>query len=152
MKVRAIRLMDVMRQPIESSPYLTLGREYVVLSMEVSLLAKVPVSSANVLLINDEGERSASMFNLADFEITDDRPSRLWRVAFEELPGGRAADRPSYLLRLEPEAWLVPDFWQTFYRENPVVPVPDAIERFDATVLALHQEAELEWTHSSAHG
>jgi hypothetical protein len=125
-----------MRKPIDRSSYLTLGSEYVVLGISVYLLAPRP-PQAMVHLVTDEGGRSSGLFDLSDFEIMDDRPSRYWSVRFEDSH-----------LQLQPEAWTVPDFWETFHNENPTVPVPNATERFDTTVRAVFDEAGVDWTNA----
>jgi hypothetical protein len=138
MKVRAVLLRDIMRKPIDRSSSLTLGNEYVVLAIWVAL-AVPQATQAQVHLLTDEGGRSSGLFDLSDFEITDDRPSRFWRVRFENSH-----------LQLEPEAWMIPDFWETFHNENPTVPVPDVTERFDTTVRALFDEAGVVWKNAPA--
>lgn len=121
-----------MRQSIPKSAYLTIGREYVVLAISVYL--GVPSPQTKVQLLTDVGGRVHGMFDLADFEITDDRPSRFWRVRFAD----------SHLL-IQPELWMAPWFWETFHNDGPAVPVPDAVERFDKAVRALLEEAGAVW-------
>lgn len=128
MKVRARRLTSVAGAPLAKSDYLTLGHEYVVLAIQAFVAPKVP--SVKALLLTDAGGRSAGLFNLADFEITDDRVSSHWRTSFD-----------AELLHIQHERWTVPAFWEAFYAEPPLAPVPDARERFDAGVRELLAEA-----------
>jgi hypothetical protein len=137
-RVRATRLTNANGEVVNDSPWLTLGSEYVVLALYAAIEGK---PSVEVRLIPDEGGRINALFDLADFEITDPRPSELWRVAFYD---GH--------LRLEPEAWMVPAFWSVFFGDMPVVhvagdpgPIPDVTERFDNAVRAMMEEARQDW-------
>jgi hypothetical protein len=87
--------------------------------------------------MTDEGGRISGLFDLSDFGITDDHLSRYWRVRFEDSH-----------LQLQPGAWMVPDFWETFHNEDPTVLVPDATERFDTTVRAVFGEAGVDWKNA----
>lgn len=137
MKACPTRLTDAIGNPITKSENLTVGREYVVLSLHVFL--REPRQRVWAHVITDRGGRHSGLFDLADFEITDDRPSRSWRVRFE---GSR--------LEIQPDAWMVADFWETFHNENPGTPVPDVTERFDRAVHALFEEAGASWKDEPA--
>jgi hypothetical protein len=138
MRVRATRLTNANGNVVAHSPWLTLGSEYVVLSLYVSTEGKRGVE---IRLIPDEGGRINALFDLADFEITDPRPSAQWRVAIHDGD-----------LHLEPEAWMVPGFWSVFFGDEPAVhvagdpgPIPDVTERFDNAVRAMMEEAGHDW-------
>jgi len=139
MKVKAIRLSNSRGEEVLSSPWITLGREYVVLG--IYTYAKGPFAGPMVRLIPDEGGRMPTLFSLADFQISDSRPSGLWRVGFD---GNELA--------IEPEAWQLPNFWAVFFGDMPDLlvvgqqsPIPDLTERFDVAVRAMMDEAGMNW-------
>jgi hypothetical protein len=136
MKVRATRLTNAMGDEVSESSWLTVGREYVALAIYTNLAATRP--SVSIVVITDEGGRDFAFFDLGNFEVTDPRPSGLWRVAFD----GRD-------LSIEPEPWAdVPSFWEVLNGDIPVVqvlgdhaPQMNATRRFDSVVRELHAEA-----------
>lgn len=84
------------------------------------------------------GRHDFAFFDLGSFEITDPRPSGLWRVTFD----GRD-------LSIEPEPWAdLPSYWEVLNGDIPVVqvlgdhgPQMNATRRFDSAVRELHAEA-----------
>ena len=128
MKVRASRLVNARGDAIPRSDYLTVGREYTVLSVFVHL--GVPVPRAQVLLPTDAGGRTAGLFDLVDFEVTDAAVSRFWSVALSH-------ER----LLIQPEAWSHVDFWSDVYGEGAADLREPAQEVFDTTVRDLLAES-----------
>jgi hypothetical protein len=139
MTVRATRLTNAIGDEIAESGWLTIGREYVVLAIYTSLAAPQP--KVSIVLISDEGGHSYAFFDLANFEVTDGRPSGLWRVAIDD-------ERD---LSIEPESWAdLPSFWGILNGDIPAVqvlgdhaPQLNAVRRFDSAIRQLHVEADM---------
>ncbi len=131
-----MRLTNAMGHEVSESSWLTVGREYIVLAIYTNLAATRP--RVSIVVITDEGGHEFAFFDLANFEVTDPRPSGLWRIRFD----GRN-------LSIEPEPWAdVLSFWEVLNGDIPVVqvlgdhgPQMNATRRFDSAVRQLHAEA-----------
>jgi len=135
--VRVVACGDRAPRPIRE--WLTIGAEYVALSLEVS-----SPRGASVRVITDEGGRSAGVFALGDFEIIDGRLSSLWTVR-----------QRNGQLSIEPTAWDE-EFWTDFYMDWPGPKAltamandrRSAIELFDDAVREMHAEAGRVWRNA----
>jgi hypothetical protein len=136
MKVRATRLRDPNGMKLGDSPWITPGREYLALAVTVG------EHCARVAVITDEGGRVHAWFDLVDFEITDSRPSSMWRIGFRNGE-----------LAMAPESWSTPGFWEDVadnadraFAVGESGPDRDVIDRFDETVRSMMAEAGMAWT------
>jgi hypothetical protein len=102
-RVRAIRLVEE-SGPVrhDATPWLTLGNEYVVLAIQMSVGL-----SPQLRLVTDRGDEGA--FDASLFVVIDDRPSSRWRAAID-------ADGS---VEFGPATWLTADFWAHFYDDTP---------------------------------
>ena len=136
MKVRATKLTNAMGGAASESSWLTVGREYVALAVYTTLGATNP--RVSIVVIADAGGYDYAFVDLGNFEITDPRPSGLWRLTFDGQD-----------LSMEPESWAeLPAFWEILNGDIPAVavlgdhaPQLNATRRFDSAVRELHAEA-----------
>lgn len=89
-------------EPIEASPWVTVGAEYDV----VSVIAE-PARRVLVQIRTDDG--SLGLFDSVNFMTTDGILPASWSTRIAE--GG--------ILELAPAAWLTPGFWEAFYDGDP---------------------------------
>ncbi len=87
-----------------ASGWLTIGREYVVLSIEC-----LPHLGTNYRLLTDEGGIEFGLFPPTMFEVTDPRLSVRWQCA-------ATADGS---VSIAPPAWLEPGFWDRLLGDAP---------------------------------
>jgi hypothetical protein len=97
----------------DASGWLTIGREYVVLSIECSARG-----GPHFRVLTDEDDRGFGLFPSTLFEITDPRLSARWHCAADA--GGSVS--------IAPPAWLSLGFWDRFFGDDPDLPFgqPDA--------------------------
>lgn len=95
---------------LESSPWVTLHAEYIV----VGLLAE-PNGPVQLHIVADDG-RSLAWFDSTDFMTVDGSLSGNWVASIRD----RGA------LELAPAAWLAPGFWESYYDGDPAT--ADAVE------------------------
>ena len=88
---------------LESSPWVTLGAEYFV----VSLLAD-PSGRVQLHIVADDG-RSLAWFDSINFMTVDGSLPRNWVASVGERG----------TLELAPECWLAPGFWEAYYDGDP---------------------------------
>lgn len=107
MKVKCIRLLDVFGREVEFSPWLTLGRIYPVMSIE----------------IGPDGKRSYGI-------VTSDRPgewpnmgghqSECFEIVSTTVPSNwRSKLNTNGAISIAPEAWQEPGFLEAFYDRDP---------------------------------
>lgn len=107
MKVRATKLTNAMGGAASESSWLTVGREYVVLAVYTTIGATNP--RVSIVVIADAGGYDYAFVDLGNFEITDPRPSGLWRLTFDGQD-----------LSMEPESWAeLPAFWEILNGTSP---------------------------------
>jgi hypothetical protein len=100
MRVRCIQTPTSEIESAESrSPWLTLGREYVVLSVLADTNGQVLYR-----LISDD-QRTPALFAATQFKVISSGIPSCWRIRIP-IEGG---------LELAPEAWLSPGFWESYF-------------------------------------
>ena len=110
MKVRCIRIFDAKGNPKERSPWLTIGKVYLVLSVIFDIKA-----APRLRLVGDGGNGLA-LFRWDEFEIVSSAIPPTWIVF----------SGPGSLVELVPQPWTQPDFWERYYNQDP-----DAIMLFE---------------------
>jgi hypothetical protein len=100
MRVRCIQLPSSAATKAGSrSPWLTLGREYVVLSVLADTAGRVFYR-----LLSDD-QRTPALFGATQFEVTSTNIPKGWCLWVPEEGG----------LELSPAAWLTPGFWESYF-------------------------------------
>jgi hypothetical protein len=120
MMVRCVKLLS----PVDGSEqtesaWLTLDREYVVLSVLAA-----PGRDVKLQILNDE--HSAGLFVSEMFLTTDASMPSNWIAKVSE--GG--------LLELAPERWHKPGFWESYYDRDP-----EAVKIFDEDTSVIRSES-----------
>ena len=107
------------------SGFLTVGAEYVVLSVEASVAAGVLFR-----ILGDDGLTPA-LHEAAEFDLVSDAVPPNWRIAVGA--GGSTA-----AFELAPAAWLEPRFWLDFFGDGDVATIAarDVFERECAVILS----------------
>jgi hypothetical protein len=122
MKVRCERLLSpTTGVPIERSPLLTVGREYLVLSVIAQ-----PGTRILLRLIDDEG-RSPSLWDARMFTTTSTRIPPNWGIRLGE----------DGVLTIEPTKWLHDGFWERYFDGDMC-----AVAEFDAGLKLLRDQSE----------
>jgi hypothetical protein len=115
MKVRCTKLFAPDGSQQTSSPWLTVGRVYDVLTVELE-----PEGLWLIRLIADTGQ--VALFRLDAFEVVSNSLAPSW-VARWTADGS---------FRLAPKAWLEAKFWERFHDREP-----DAMRVFDVELARL---------------
>ena len=104
MKVLCTRVpVPVDGMVLDSSPWVTVGREYIVLEILAVFRGRV-----SLRLVTDDA-RSLGLFSADCFVTVDSAIPSNWVARVRE--GG--------LLELAPDAWLVDGFWDRYYDQDP---------------------------------
>jgi hypothetical protein len=107
MKVKCVRILDSAGKEIESSPWLTLGRIYHVMTIYIESDKR---RSYRIISNNrDPGFATMGYHSAECFEIVSDVIPSNWRVKIYKM-----AD-----IDISPEAWQVPGFLEDFYDADP---------------------------------
>ena len=107
MKIKCTRLLDAIGREVEFSPWLTLGRLYHVMSIEID-----PAGKRSYGIVTSE--RAGEWPNLGGhqaecFEIVSTMTPSNWRSKV----------RPNGSISIAPEAWQEPGFLDAFYERDP---------------------------------
>ena len=122
MKVRCERLESpTTGEPLEQSPLLTLGREYLVLSVIAEPGARVLVQ-----LIDDQ-EKSPSIWDARLFSSASTRIPHIWEIRIDAHG----------VLTLGPADWQRDGFWEAYFDGDPL-----AVAQFDSALNALNAESD----------
>lgn len=107
------------------SGFLTVGAEYVVLSVEVS-----PREGVRFRIQSDDGLTPA-LHEAAEFDLVSDAVPSNWRIAVGA--GGSTA-----AFELAPAEWLEPGFWSDFFGDGDVAAIAahDVFRRECAVIVA----------------
>jgi hypothetical protein len=119
MKVTCTRITNIYGQEVDESPVISVGREYLVVSIFYGkLLAK-----SEYRIVGDDGQ--SALFPIENFEISDARLSPNW-ICFsgEEY------------MELAPEAWVREGFWEDYYDD-----VPTAVEDYERELTIMRHHA-----------
>jgi len=107
MKVRCIRLFDAFGREVDSSPWLTVGRSYHVMSIEITPDGKRTYGIATAERTG--GWPTLGSHRIESFEILSTLVPSNWRV---EVQANGA-------MFIAPEAWLAPGFFEAFSDREP---------------------------------
>lgn len=99
MKVRCIKLVDSRGNTLEKSPWLTLGKEYDVLTITFGTQQKW------ILRLVGDGLNGVALFPLDQFEIVSQKIPAPWIVTWNSKG----------TFEMTAEAWSQPEFWKRFY-------------------------------------
>jgi hypothetical protein len=110
MKVKCTKLVDSRGNFQEFSPWLTVGKVYLVLSVLLDINGKWLLR-----LLGDNGN-GVALFSLSEFEIISAKIPATWIVAWN----------PKGVFELTTETWNQPGFWEKYYDRDP-----EAIKLFD---------------------
>jgi hypothetical protein len=91
----------------DASAFLTVGHEYVVLSIECSARW-----GTSYRVLTDENDGGFGLFPSTVFEITDPRLSTRWQCSAD-------ADGS---VSIAPPLWLGPGFWDRYFGDDPELP------------------------------
>ncbi|MEN3931779.1 hypothetical protein WJT86_12010 [Microvirga sp. W0021] len=107
MKVKCIKLLNADGKEVEFSPWLTLGREYPVLSIDISDSGKI---SYRIVTSERDGFWPDMGLHQADcFEVTSTIIPSNWRVRIYKNKG----------LSIYPDTWQDNWFLEAFYDRDP---------------------------------
>lgn len=95
-----------------SSPFLTIGKEYIVLGIYTDSLG-----GQEYQIISDDNDEVPILINVSQFRITCNRIPKCWRVGID-LNGK---------LYFAPEEWMRDRFWEDLYDEEQ-----EAIETYQS--------------------
>lgn len=107
-------------EEVRTSPWLTVGREYVVLEMVAE-----PGGVVELRLLGDESEGGPGLWDARLFTVSSPAPSSAWTVAIH----GDGA------VRIGPAAWRRPGFWEAFFDGDR-----DAVAEFEEATEAMLAE------------
>ena len=105
MKVVCVRIINsVTGKEEDRSPWLELGKEYVVLAIFAPF-----GSTTSFLLVSDDTSKLPVPFDANQFEIVSGSMAATWKASL---------DKEGHL-QIAPEKWLRKDFWLDFYDREP---------------------------------
>lgn len=110
MRVICTQLRDANRQPVESSPWLTIGRTYTVLGVEAHSGRK-PLFR----IVGDDG-RTPGVYEADMFEVASAELGETWICAITQDGG----------VQIGPAPWLRERFWEDYFNGEP-----GAVRAFD---------------------
>lgn len=103
MKVRCKKIYNEhTKEYEESSSWLTVGKEYVVLAVEVR-------QDKVLFLVASDSNKQPVLQNAIQFEVLNKNIPSNWKIAPEGLA----------LFTIEPAAWQVPGFWEDCHNHEP---------------------------------
>jgi hypothetical protein len=104
MKVKCIKIYNEnTKQYQNSSSWLTIGKEYIVLAIEVF------PDEVRYCLVGDNQDKSPGIYHASQFEVTSKKIPSNWNTHFGTLN----------LLSIEPKSWCEPGFWEDCYNQEP---------------------------------
>lgn len=119
MKVKCTKLYNEhTKEYEEKNSWLTIGKEYVVLGIEVRQ------NKVSFLIVSDSIGQPV-LANAIQFEVLNKRIPNTWRISTEALA----------LFSIEPEAWQKPGFWEDCYDHEP-----EAVELYKREARIMHEE------------
>ena len=121
MKVKCKNIYNEHTKKFEnSSPWLTIGKEYIVLETEVSPLGKMFYR-----LIGDNENKMPALYSASQFEITSDLISSIWSIKIVNKS----------LIIMGPKNWQKDEFWDACYDHDP-----EALEIYKREVRIIYEE------------
>jgi len=119
MKVKCINIHNIhTREDQSTSPWLTIGKEYVVLGIEVRY------NETNYLIASD-AYGSPGMHRIDQFEIISKKIPKSWKIISDTMA----------IVTLEPESWHVAGFWDACYDGDS-----QALEIYKREVRKIYEE------------
>lgn len=119
MKVVCRRLASATTgEQLSSSPWLTIGREYLVLEIEAK-----PARAVSFLVEGDQP--GPTLWDSTLFELVTSHVPSVWVAGLDD----------SGVLTLAPEQWQSSDFWERYFDK-----VPDAVDAFESARAAILAE------------
>lgn len=103
MKVRCIRLLGPDQSPLQTSKWLTIGSEYIVLTVEFDRNGQWFVR------LRGDRKTEAALFSIDGFEIVSGKLAPTWVASWT----------PDGFFQLAPEAWLDSTFWERLHDRDP---------------------------------
>lgn len=121
MKVKCKNIYNEHTKKFEdTSPWLTIGKEYIVLEAEVSLLEKTFYR-----LIGDNENKMPALYSSSQFELVDGGIPKNWEIS--QLSDGS--------LIFGPRAWQPSGFWEKCYDHEP-----EALEVYKREAKIIYEE------------
>jgi hypothetical protein len=111
------RIIDARGNSAESSAWLTVGVDYIVLAINAH-------PSGSIFLLFDHGRRDIGWWDSRAFTTVDDRPAPNWVSRVDD----------SGTLAISPASWLEPTFWDEF--TEGVEPAIEMYEQERDVILA----------------
>jgi hypothetical protein len=104
MKVKCIKIYNEhTKEHQATSPWLTIGKEYIVLAIEVYS------NKTLYLIIGDNSNKSPTLHHAEQFEIVSTKMPKNWKISLATLP----------LFVIGPEDWCKTGFWEDCYDGDP---------------------------------
>ena len=100
MRVKCVKIINEhTKQELEKSPWLTLGKEYIVLAMEVY------TNKNYFLLVDDSENKSPGLHDTKQFKMVSHSIPSNWQINTGDLE----------ITTLGPKLWQDPTFWEKCY-------------------------------------
>lgn len=123
MKVKCQQIINEhIQQQQDKSPWLTIGKEYIILAIEV-----YPTKNL-YLLVDDSSNKSPGLHDAKQFEVLSHGIPSNWSI----LPGDLE------MLTIAPKAWQSPTFWEECYNGNP-----SALEIYKREAKIIYEEESM---------
>lgn len=107
MIVKCIKTYDsITREPMKITPWLTIGKEYIVLGLEVRALS---VENRLYLSIQSDDGPNPVLFEADQFVTVSNKIPSNWVASLDEFGN----------MNIEPQKWLRPGFWDDYYNFDP---------------------------------
>lgn len=116
MKILCTKLLDASGVEVSSSPWVKLGRIYVVLTFSIDTAGR-----ARVRIVDDQGGKPG-IFSLEQFEIVDHTIPINWEVS-QRLSGD---------FFFGPAAWSAPGYWSRYVEDDP-----EAVRIFESEYIRI---------------
>lgn len=121
MKVKCTKIFNEHEKKfVESNPWLTIGREYIVLEIDLK-----PGKDTLYRLLNDDKDNRSGLHNAIQFQVVSGKLPPNWQIN----------QRESGSLVLGPVLWRQLGFWEDFYDGNF-----EAIEIYKKEVIKILKE------------
>ena len=124
MKVKCINIYNEHTKKHEnSSHFLTIGKEYIVL--EISCSVKANSNNIAYRLVGDDPSKSPAIFNAKQFEIISNTQPKNWITTIGK----------NGFIEIGPKSWQTPNFWESCYDLDK-----DALEIYKREAQIIYDE------------
>lgn len=104
MKVKCLKIINEnTQQEQNTSPWLTIGKEYIVLMVEA-----YPAKNY-FLLVDDSSNQAPHLHDAKQFEVTSHHIPSNWQINSGDLE----------IMTIGPKSWQDPSFWENCYDGDP---------------------------------